>query len=105
MTLISLIVGGALRWIAPEGIDGGRATAERDVWAFAMTALELFTRKVLFPHTIRSKSGLIIHILSGEPDYPTGMRDMWQNLCTSCWELDPGLRPDMMAIISRIEEM
>ncbi|KIM60303.1 hypothetical protein SCLCIDRAFT_26660 [Scleroderma citrinum Foug A] len=103
MTLTSTVVG-ALRWMAPEGIDGGRATAERDVWAFAMTTLELFTRKVPFPH-IGSESGLIIRILSGKPDYPTGMSDMWQNLCTSCWELDPGLRPDMMTIVSRIEEV
>ncbi|KIM60306.1 hypothetical protein SCLCIDRAFT_960014 [Scleroderma citrinum Foug A] len=103
MTLASPIVG-ALRWMAPEGIDGGRATAERDVWAFAMTMLELFTRKVPFPH-IRSRNGLIVRILSGKPDYPTGMSDMWQNLCTSCWELDPRLRPDMATIISRIEEM
>ena len=47
MTLISLIVGGALRWIAPEGIDGGRATAERDVWAFAMTALVCLSKALL----------------------------------------------------------
>ncbi|KIM60296.1 hypothetical protein SCLCIDRAFT_959669 [Scleroderma citrinum Foug A] len=33
---------GSLRWMAPEGIEGGRATAERDTWAFAMTALNPF---------------------------------------------------------------
>ncbi|KIM60313.1 hypothetical protein SCLCIDRAFT_960283 [Scleroderma citrinum Foug A] len=90
--------------MAPEGIDGGRATAKRDVWAFAMTVLELFTRKEPFPH-IGTKNGLIIRISSGKPDHPTGMRDMWQNLCTSCWELDPELRPDMMIVVSRIEEV
>ena len=121
MTLTYPIVG-ALRWMAPEGIDGGRATAERDVWAFAMTALvclsepvllsfiqpsfpqELFTRKMPFPHT-RSNSGVIIRILRGELDYPMGLSGMWQNLCTTCWESDPALRPDMMTIVSKIEEV
>ena len=65
---------------------------------------ELFTRKEPFPH-IGTKNGLIIRISSGKPDHPTGMRDMWQNLCTSCWELDPELRPDMMIVVSRIEEV
>ena len=107
--------------MAPEGIGGGRATAERDVWAFAMTVLvclskavlsfiqpsfpqELFTRKVPFPH-IGSINGLIVRILRGKPDHPTWMSAMWQNLCASCWESDPGLRPDMMTIVSKIEEV
>lgn len=96
---------GALRWMAPEGIDGGRATAERDVWAFAMTALELFTGEVPFSH-IAPRNGLIIHILLGrKPDRPTRMSDRWWNLCTSCWEFDPELRPNMVTIVSKVEEM
>ena len=45
-TLTSPIVG-ALRWMAPEGIDGGRATAKRDVWAFAMIVLVCLSKALL----------------------------------------------------------
>ncbi|KIM69149.1 hypothetical protein SCLCIDRAFT_40584, partial [Scleroderma citrinum Foug A] len=42
------ICGGTLNWMAPEIIDGGEVSAEGDVWAFGMTALELFTGKMPF---------------------------------------------------------
>ncbi|KIM60310.1 hypothetical protein SCLCIDRAFT_1216910 [Scleroderma citrinum Foug A] len=103
MTLTSPIVG-ALRWMAPEVIDQGRATAEGDVWAFAMTAVELFTGEEPISH-IRSGKGLIVRILRVKPDFPTEMSDRWRAICAPCLEFDPGLRPDMMTIVSRIEEM
>ncbi|KAL4077384.1 kinase-like domain-containing protein [Scleroderma citrinum] len=104
MVVVPFVSRGTLRWMAPEGFDGGRATAGRDAWAFAMTALELFSRQIPFAN-IRSTQGLIVRILRGKPDRPIRMSDKWWNICTSCWEFDPGLRPDMMAIVSKIEEV
>jgi len=40
---------GALRWMAPEGIeDEKNVTAYRDVWAFAMTVMVCSSRNFLY---------------------------------------------------------
>lgn len=94
--------------MAPEAIDqGGLATAKGDVWAFAMTALELFTRVDPFLDTpIRA---LPIRIYKGgPPDRPNGkstysrMTEDWWNMCLTCWNLDAEARPQMSAILDRI---
>lgn len=95
---------GSLRWMSPEGIDGNEATAERDMWAFGMTALELFTTQLPFGN-ITSRNAIIFHILFGPPDQPACMTDDWWDVCTSCWRLEPGLRPNALDLVKKIEEI
>ncbi|KIM60317.1 hypothetical protein SCLCIDRAFT_1216925 [Scleroderma citrinum Foug A] len=101
---------GALRWMAPEGIDdiddiGGRSpTDKRDVWAFAMTVLELFTGKIPF-EDIKVQRNLLVRVSKGMPDRPHRMRDEWWTLCTPCWEFDPTLRPTMIDLVLGIERI
>ncbi|KAL4071488.1 kinase-like domain-containing protein [Scleroderma yunnanense] len=95
---------GAKRWIAPEGIEEKGITAKGDVWAFAMTVLELFTRKTPF-EDIESDKGLMVRILMAKPDRPSCMRDEWWDLCTPCWEFEPELRPSMIDLVKKIEKI
>lgn len=107
--------------MSPEGIDGNEATAERDMWAFGMTALvflsyntllflilnfqqELFTAQLPFGN-ITSRNAIIFHILFGPPDQPACMTDDWWDVCTSCWRLEPGLRPNALDLVKKIEEV
>ncbi|KAG6335520.1 hypothetical protein ID866_3574 [Astraeus odoratus] len=98
---------GAVRWMAPEGIDSTRmATAERDVWAFAMTALELFSAKPPFAE-VESTRGVIVRILNGRlpgrPSTSVHLTDGWWDLCITCWNFDPALRPSMSTVKETIE--
>ncbi|KAL4077387.1 kinase-like domain-containing protein [Scleroderma citrinum] len=99
---------GSLRWMAPEGIEEEDLTVDlaagRDVWAFAMTIMELVTRQPPF-EGINSRNLIIVRILRGMPRRPRCMRNEWWDLCTPCWKLEPEQRPDMMTLVHRIETM
>ncbi|KAI6094887.1 kinase-like domain-containing protein [Pisolithus sp. B1] len=99
----------ALRWAPPELLDDGVASTASDVWAFGMTALELFTRAVPFSdcHTV---GGVIAKLMNGRlPPHPTEeaaqfrLTDAWWEICLSCWEHDPSSRPVMKDIAEKIQ--
>ncbi|KAI6127878.1 kinase-like domain-containing protein [Pisolithus croceorrhizus] len=80
--------GGSLYWMAPELVEAGEnmhATAESDIWAYGMTALELFT-------------AVLLGILTGPPERPSEedtcfrMTDEWWALCSRCWTREPSSR-------------
>ncbi|KAL4064743.1 kinase-like domain-containing protein [Scleroderma yunnanense] len=56
--------GGTLMWMAPEQLGDEIASVQSDVWAFGMTALELFTRKVPF-QGVSTIPGLMARIMHG----------------------------------------
>ncbi|KAI6027516.1 kinase-like domain-containing protein [Pisolithus microcarpus] len=92
----------------PEQIDGyGKVTTQADVWAFGITALELFTRKPPH-HDIPDTRKVILRILNGPPTRPTDqstcsrLTDDWWELCSLCWK-DESSRPPISNIVSRIE--
>ncbi|KAG6331498.1 hypothetical protein ID866_7594 [Astraeus odoratus] len=99
--------GGSLRWMAPENLDTGNITAAGDVWAFGMTALELFTRKVPF-HDRHGFPAIMCAITRERPERPSEvetlgrMTDDWWDICWSCWNTDPLARPPMTSIVCDI---
>ncbi|KAI6125658.1 kinase-like domain-containing protein [Pisolithus croceorrhizus] len=101
--------GGSVRWMAPEVISSfANAGSKGDVWAFGMTALELFTRDVPF-NSITSLPAVMLQVLEGPPDRPSlkstcfRMTGDWWELCLSCWKRDPSARPQTSEILSRIQ--
>ncbi|KAG6332326.1 hypothetical protein ID866_6765, partial [Astraeus odoratus] len=95
--------GGTLNWMAPELLDGGVVSAQGDVWAFGMAALELFTAKDPF-HDCKTAALVMARILKGPPPRPsmedTSFRltdELW-DLCRSCWNPHPNLRPPISGI-------
>ncbi|KIN99186.1 hypothetical protein M404DRAFT_155843 [Pisolithus tinctorius Marx 270] len=101
----------SMNWTAPEGFDQPSLTAEMDVWAFGMTALELFTRQPPF-HDIKKCSRVMSQIAEGRmPSRPSSdstcfrMTDSWWKICRSCWEHDPSLRPNMLDIASQVKQI
>ncbi|KAG6331708.1 hypothetical protein ID866_7381 [Astraeus odoratus] len=99
--------GGTINWMAPEVLNGGEASAAGDVWAFGMTAMELFTRKDPF-HGFRGTTSIMFRILKGPPDRPSPedtcsrLTDPWWNALYPCWNNDPFLRPSMSDIVTQI---
>ncbi|KAL4073459.1 kinase-like domain-containing protein, partial [Scleroderma citrinum] len=104
--------GGTLNWLAPENVDSEECavTLPGDIWAFGMTALELFSRKIPF-HDARNLRSVLLHIFHGPPGRPDDectcfrMSDGWWNLCNLCWKYDPLLRPDISVLTRIIEQL
>ncbi|KAI6127181.1 kinase-like domain-containing protein [Pisolithus sp. B1] len=101
----------SMNWTAPEGFDQCDLTPEMDIWAFGMTALELFTRQPPF-YDIERGTRIISRVVSGPaPSRPSHastcfrMTDSWWKICCSCWQHDPSLRPSMLGIISKIKQI
>lgn len=93
-----------LRWMPPEEIRGcENPTTASDVWAFGMTALELFTRSPPF-HEIRSLRRVLSRITQGPPERPNDqitlsrLTDEWWKICNLCWEQKPSQRSSMSDI-------
>ncbi|KAG6329797.1 hypothetical protein ID866_9292 [Astraeus odoratus] len=100
-----------VRWIAPEQIDSnGKVTIQGDVWAFGMTALELFTRRPPY-YDIPDTRGVILRILDRPPGRPSDesacfrMTDAWWEICISCWIRNEGSRPPISYIVKNIAAM
>ncbi|KAG6330236.1 hypothetical protein ID866_8853 [Astraeus odoratus] len=108
---VSVPSGGTIPWTAPELLDGGKISAQGDVWAFGMTTLELLTRQRPF-HNFHTASSVVSQIVQGRlPCRPTDestcfrMTDEWWEMCTSCWSMDPSRRPHMSSIILGLERI
>ncbi|KAL4064646.1 kinase-like domain-containing protein, partial [Scleroderma citrinum] len=111
---LSLPCGGTYNWMSPEIVeswereDECKTTTQSDVWAFGMTALELFTRKIPFDH-LKNWQGIRRRILQGPPDRPTDclthyrMSDDWWGICLECWTSIPLSRPSISQILNKVE--
>ncbi|KAL2912658.1 U1 snRNP protein [Polyrhizophydium stewartii] len=98
--------GGALRWIAPERYSRGYKPARPyDVFAFAMTALQILTGQAPFsdePHA----EAVAMWIRDGErPDRPAGIPDALWSVIVDSWSHDPSQRPSFREIVRRLEGM
>ncbi|KAI5984986.1 kinase-like domain-containing protein [Pisolithus orientalis] len=100
---------GSCHWMAPELLGDCPASKESDVWAFGMTALELFTRAVPFPDC-HNEANVLGRLVRRElPPRPAEestqfrLTDAWWDICTSCWRSDPSSRPTMRDIIEGVE--
>ncbi|KAI6116504.1 kinase-like domain-containing protein, partial [Pisolithus sp. B1] len=102
--------GFSLHWVAPELLDDGHASTASDVWAFGMTILELFTRAVPFSdcnhstQVFRRLMQMELPLRPTEESTQFRMTDGWWEICTSCWERTPALRPIMKDIIVKVED-
>ncbi|KAK7019398.1 hypothetical protein VNI00_018087 [Paramarasmius palmivorus] len=98
------------RWSAPEVIiDGAPPSLAVDIYAFAMTVLEIYTHKRTFSN-IEDPREVLIELSNGIfPLRPTeaqvlqrGLDDNTWNLMTKCWSSDASSRPNIDAVLSTL---
>ncbi|KAG6325705.1 hypothetical protein ID866_13384, partial [Astraeus odoratus] len=107
---VELSCGGSLRWMAPELLHNySKASAESDLWSFGMTILELFTRLLPF-HDSQNSPSVMLRVMQGPlPERPNQqvtclrMTDAWWEICMSCWNRDPKIRPSILTVVEKIE--
>jgi len=98
---------GALRWMAPETLEGAPRATSTDVYAFAMTITEILTGGLPFPD-ISNTVGVIRAILLGKrpPFDPKGRQgkkfDALWDIAASCWQEDPDQRPAIQTILESL---
>ncbi|KAJ7117403.1 kinase-like domain-containing protein [Mycena crocata] len=100
-------VSDSYRWFAPEVcIGNGMLSLGSDVYAYAMTVLELFTHEQPY-NNIKHTTEVVIRSAKGEqPPRPTGPRvlerglndALWELLCR-CWVNEPSQRPTIQQIL------
>ncbi|KAG6326350.1 hypothetical protein ID866_12738 [Astraeus odoratus] len=101
---------GTLRWNAPEILEIPEASTTADIWAFGMTVLELFTRRDPY-YKLDSMASIIRQIVQRPPERPSPrdtlsrMTDKWWNMCLTCWQCNPKLRPSMSYFVENIPKV
>ncbi|KAG7096643.1 hypothetical protein E1B28_004059 [Marasmius oreades] len=106
-------VSDSYRWFAPEVCVGqGALSKYSDIYAFAMTTLELFTHQQPYAN-IKHTTEVVIKTSQGLfPIQPIDQRvlerglnkDMWK-LMTECWHRIPSSRPDIDGVLGTLEGM
>jgi len=106
---------GSARQTAPELViideseDPPELTQEADVYAFSMVVLEILTGKPPF-FSARLDMTILFRVRSGgRPERksypPTTLTDSMWALLVDCWDQVPQKRPDMGAVVRRLEAM
>ncbi|KAF8346422.1 kinase-like domain-containing protein [Amanita rubescens] len=101
---------GPVRWMAPElslgddEDDGPHFTTATDIFAFAMTVIEIFTGDV--PFTSRRSDMAVARMISEgrRPDVPEEINNhQWfSELLQRCWNEDPAVRPTASQVVDAL---
>ncbi|KAF8634522.1 hypothetical protein AX17_004195 [Amanita inopinata Kibby_2008] len=106
---------GAARWIAPElttsaddeDYGGPKYSLQSDVFAFAMTAIEVFTGQVPFASRKQDLAVLRLICNGKRPDIPEEMQKYptLSKLVETCWDADPLTRPPSNELIETLNSI
>ncbi|TDL23493.1 kinase-like protein [Rickenella mellea] len=104
-------IAGPVRWMAPEVMMSEGPVYDyclkADVYAFAMTVIEIISGKLPFTH-IHSDSAVILRVIQGErPQYSQGdfvIPGLWQ-LLEECWKQEADERPNMNGALMHLENL
>nr|KAJ3419454.1 hypothetical protein HK105_006940 [Polyrhizophydium stewartii] len=96
----------ALRWVAPEAHDVGyKLDLPSDVFAFAMTAVEILTGEL--PFAEESSDEIVKEwVLDGERPYqPKGTPESLWQILDDAWHHDPAKRPEFSKIVEMLDAL
>ncbi|KAK7060289.1 hypothetical protein VNI00_001054 [Paramarasmius palmivorus] len=104
-------VSDSYRWFAPEVCVGeGALSLSADIYAFSMTALELFTHQQPYANIKHTTEVVIKRSMGFFPPRPTdervlrrGLDDRIWALMNSCWNADALRRPNINVVLAALE--
>ncbi|GJJ07439.1 hypothetical protein Clacol_001641 [Clathrus columnatus] len=94
----------SFRWFAPEMCRSpGIISTCSDVFAFAMTIIEIITMRFPYDH-IKLTTEVLIRMQDGErPNRPRDMSDQLWEVCTACWKPAPHERATIAWVVEILE--
>ncbi|KAI0640836.1 hypothetical protein C8Q79DRAFT_920613 [Trametes meyenii] len=100
---------GTLRWQAPELMSGqGGLTQQVDVYAFAITCVELLTKGAL-PWPMADDNAVRHFVLNEnmrpEPPHQRAWSSQLSEILHMCWNRDPTLRPSFARIDKDVQQL
>lgn len=103
-------VADVLRWCAPELLTGpGLVTTNADIYAFAMTVLELLTHDKPFAEFKHPSEATVKAVDGARPKRPTdpavisrGLDNKLWKLLSRCWSAQPKDRPTIEQIVAEL---
>ncbi|KAK7049954.1 Rho guanine nucleotide exchange factor [Paramarasmius palmivorus] len=99
MTSSSALLGGTIRWLAPELLSReSRPSYKTDIYAFGCVCYEIYTGFCPF-YNLRSDAAVILQVIKGDrPSRPNDLLelddDVWA-LMHQCWLAESSSRPDI----------
>ena len=94
-----------LKWMAPESIDLFEFTIQSDVWSYGVLLWEMVTFGG-FPYPEVRPSQLLDKLCSGHRlKKPVHCSDDLYGVMSSCWNVDPELRPTFEDLCGVLEDM
>ncbi|KAK7681752.1 hypothetical protein QCA50_015099 [Cerrena zonata] len=102
--------GGSTRWMAPELLISGNPSFQSDVYAFAITCIEIYTRQKPYPE-LTNEAQVIQRVMKNDrptrPNNDTGREmsfSLWL-IVDSCWAQDPFNRPPISDAVTSIRSV
>ena len=98
---------GTLRWMAPERLEGQPVQKSSDLYSFAITAWELYSRGEI-PFSMLPDSVIVSLVLDREkrPPRPALLQsdNLW-SIITTCWLQDPKGRPTFEDVHIKLKKL
>lgn len=93
-----------IRWLAPEVLEEGVFTTKTDVWAYAVTLWEIFTRcqSDPYPGLTNQQAKDLIRGDALPMSPPEGTPPIVAKIMEDCFTKSPDERPTFMAILKRL---
>ncbi|EGD76827.1 TKL/DICTY4 protein kinase [Salpingoeca rosetta] len=95
-------------WMAPEVLRGGEVTREADVYSFAITVYEIYSRQDPFAEEDASEVLRQIaarQVPAKRPDIPDSCPVMLAELARRCWSEEPKFRPTFDQVDAQLSEL
>ena len=97
---------GPLKWMAPESLTQKKFSIKSDVWAFAVTSVEVLTQQPPYPNLdpVQVATGVCLRNVSLIPEIPRkDLPDQVFHLLSNCVEFDSNQRPDFQKIVDILD--
>ncbi|KAL2918541.1 hypothetical protein HK105_201942 [Polyrhizophydium stewartii] len=94
------------RWMAPEAqITGYKLDPSMDLFAFAMTAVEILTGRVPFADQHNDKTVGNMIKRNKRPNRPEKVPDQLWSVIEDCWHENPSARPTFAEVVALMQDL